>query len=64
LLFHEFDFEVVLKLGRLNEGPYHLSRVTNGEKPSSLEENFPDAHLFSVHIADEYFDDIIEFLST
>jgi hypothetical protein len=29
-----------------------------------LEENFPDAQLFSVQIVDEYFDDIIEYLST
>jgi hypothetical protein len=29
-----------------------------------LEDNFPDAKLFSVNIFDEYFTDIIEFLST
>jgi hypothetical protein len=64
LLFQEFDFEVVVKPGRLNAGPDHLSRITNGEEPSNLEDNFPDAQLFSVHIVDEYFADIIEFLST
>jgi hypothetical protein len=62
-LFQEFDFEVVVKLGRLNEGPDHLSKITNGEEPSNLEDNFSDGQ-FLVHIADEYFDDIIEFLST
>jgi hypothetical protein len=40
LLFQEFDFEVVVKPGRLNVGPDHLSRITNGEEPSSLEDNF------------------------
>jgi hypothetical protein len=64
LLFQEFDFEVVVKPGRLNAGPDHLSRITNGEEPSNLEDNFPDAQLFSVQIVDEYFVDIIEFLST
>jgi hypothetical protein len=64
LLFQEFDFEVVVKPGRLNAGPDHLSRITNGEEPSSLEDNFPDAQLFSVQIVDEYFSDIIEFFST
>jgi hypothetical protein len=54
LLFQEFDFEVVVKLGRLNVGPNHLSRITNGEEPSNLEENFPNAQLFLVHIVDEY----------
>jgi hypothetical protein len=64
LLFQEFDFEVVVKPGRLNAGPDHLSRITNGEEPSNLEDNFPYAQLFSVKIADEYFADIIEFFST
>jgi len=53
LLFWEFDFEVVLKLGRLNVGTYHLSRITNGEEPNILEENFPNAKLFLVKIVDE-----------
>jgi hypothetical protein len=64
LLFQEFDFEVIVKPGKLNAGPDHLSRVTNGEEPTNLEDNFPDAQLFSVHVADEYFIDIIEYLST
>jgi hypothetical protein len=64
LLFQEFDFEVIFKPGKLNAGPSHLSRVTNGEEPNNLEDNFPDAQLFLIHIADEYFIDIIEYLST
>ena len=31
LLFQEFYFEVIVKLGKLNAGPDHLSRVINGE---------------------------------
>ena len=53
-----------MKLGRLNARPDHLSRITNGEEPSNFEENFPDSQLFSVHIVDEYFVDIIEDFST
>jgi hypothetical protein len=64
LLFQEFDFEVIVKPGKLNVGPDHLSRVTNGEEPTNLEDNFPDAQLFSVQVVDEYFVDIIEYLST
>jgi hypothetical protein len=48
----------------LNAGPDHLSRVTNGEEPTNLEDKFSDAKLFSVHIVDEYFADIIQYLST
>jgi hypothetical protein len=64
LLFQEFDFEVIVKLGKLNVGPDHLSRVTNGEEPTNLEDNFSDAQLFLVQVADEYFTNIIEYLST
>ena len=49
---------------RLNAGLDHLSRITNGEEPSNLEDKFPNAQLFSIEIDDEYFADIIEFLST
>jgi hypothetical protein len=59
LLFQEFYFEVIVKLGKLNAGLDHLSRVTNGEEPTNLEDKFPYAQLFSVHIANEYFTDII-----
>jgi hypothetical protein len=54
----------VVNPGRLNVEPDHLSRITNGQEPSNLEENFPDEHLFLVQIVDEYFSDIIEILST
>jgi hypothetical protein len=64
LLFQEFDFEVIVKPRKRNARPYHLSRVTNGEEPTNLEEKFPNAQLFSVQIDDEYLFDIIEFLST
>jgi hypothetical protein len=55
LLFQEFDFEVIVKPGKLNAGPDHLLRVTNGEEPMNLEDNFLDAQLFSVQIDDDYF---------
>jgi hypothetical protein len=40
LLFQEFDFEVIIKSGKLNAGLDHLLRITNGEEPTNLEENF------------------------
>jgi hypothetical protein len=64
LLFKEFYFEVEVKPGRLNTGPDHLSRITNGEDPRKLEDNFPDAQLFSVRLVVEYLPKIIEFFST
>jgi hypothetical protein len=43
LSFQEFDFEFVVNHGILKAGPDHLSRITNGEEPSNLEDNFPYA---------------------
>jgi hypothetical protein len=47
LLFQDFDFELIVKLGNLNAGPNHLSRSTNREEPTILEDKFMDAKLFS-----------------
>ena len=54
---------MIVKPGKLNVGHDHLSRVTNGEEPTNLEGNFPNAKLFSVQVVDEYFIDIIKYLS-
>jgi hypothetical protein len=64
LLFQEFDFKFIVKPGKLNAGLDHMSMVNNGEKITNLDANFPDAHLFLVHVFDEYFSYIIEYLST
>ena len=64
MLFQEYDFEIIVKPGRLNAGPDHLPRIDSGEEPSNLEDNLPDAQLFSIQVADEYYADIIQFLTT
>jgi hypothetical protein len=43
LLFQEYDFDIVVKPGRMNKGPYHLSRLEHGEEPTSLEDTLPNA---------------------
>ena len=48
----------------MNAGPDHLSRLESGEERTDLEDSLPDAQLLSIQIADEYFADIIEFLTT
>ena len=64
LLFQEFDFEVIVKPGRLNEGPDHVSRIESGEEQTSLEDNLPDAQLCAVTVIDKNFEAIIHLLST
>ena len=41
-----FEFEVVVRPGKLNVGPEHLSRIDIGEQLTGVEYNLPDAHLF------------------
>jgi hypothetical protein len=64
LLFQEYDFEIIVKLGRMNKGPYHLSRLEHGEEPSSLEDTLSDAQLLTIRNIDDHFADIFHFLST
>jgi hypothetical protein len=64
LLFQEYDFEIVVKPGRMNKGPDHLSRLEHGEEPTSLEDTLPYAQLFSIRKIDDHFADIVQFLST
>eukprot|EP00253_Pinus_taeda_P026186 PITA_26186 len=63
LLFQEYDFEVIVKLGRLNARPDHLSHIEIGEEPTNLEEVLLDVQLITVHIVNGHFEDIIHFLT-
>jgi len=62
LLFQEYDFEVIVKLGCLNAGLDHLLQIKMSEEPTDFEEGLPDAQLFVVCIMDGHFEDIIHFL--
>jgi hypothetical protein len=64
LLFQEYDFEIIVKLGRMNKGPDHLSRLEHGEEPTSMEDTLPDAQLLAIRNMDDHFTDIVQFLST
>lgn len=43
LLFQEYGFDIIVKLGRLNARPNHLSRLESREEPKSLEDHLPNA---------------------
>lgn len=64
LLFHEFLFEVVIKPGRCNIRPDHLSRLESRESGGAVDDQLPDADLFRVEAIPEYMEDITIFLST
>ena len=62
LLFQEFDFEIIVKLGHLNARPDHLSWIEISEEPTNIENELPDAQLFKVDMVDDYYEQIIQFL--
>jgi hypothetical protein len=59
LLFQEYDFEIVVKPGRMNKGPDHLSRLEHGEEPTSLEDTLPDAKLLAIRKINDHFIEIV-----
>ena len=64
LLFHEFNFEVIVKSGRLNVGPDHLSRLENGENGGPLDDQLLDADLFRVEEIPDYLEQTKIYLTT
>ena len=63
LLFQEFNFEIVVKLGRLNAGLDHISRLENEEETTNLDDTILDTQLFVVKFVDDYYEDIVHFLT-
>jgi hypothetical protein len=58
-LFQEYDFEIIIKLARMDKGPDHLSRMEHGEEPTSLEDTLSDAQLLSIRKIDDHFVEIV-----
>jgi hypothetical protein len=58
-LFQEYDFEVVVKPGKLNAIPDHLLHILLGEDVGNLDDILSDAHIFAVKMVDNYFADIV-----
>jgi hypothetical protein len=52
-----------VKLENMNAGPNHLSHIFSGEYAGNLDDIFPYAQLFAVKMVDDYFLDIMQFLS-
>jgi len=63
-LFQEYNFEVIVKLEKFNSGPDHFSRILSREDVGNLDDSLPDTHLFPIQMVDDYFSDLVQFLST
>jgi len=64
LLFLKFSFEVIIKPGKCNVGPDHLSRLESRESGREIYDQLPDVDLFWVETIPEYLEVIAVFLST
>ena len=62
ILFQEFEFEVVVRPGKLNVGPDHLSRINIGEEPTGVKDDLPDAHLFQIEAVPAELEEIAQLL--
>ena len=45
----------------MNLGLDHILRIESGEKPSNLDDNLPNAQLFSITMFDDQYRDMIQF---
>ena len=63
LFFQEFEFEVIVKLGRLNYGLEHMSRIESGEETGNLDDSLPNVQLFVIKMFDDHYINIIQFFS-
>jgi len=64
LLFQEFTFKVIMKLGSLNVGLDHLSELKLSDIGGSIDDQPSDADLFRVKAIPDYLEDIVLFLTT
>ena len=55
---------MIVKPGRLNVGPDHLSRLETGENEGPLDDQLLDADLFRVEAVPDYLADIANYLTT
>jgi hypothetical protein len=62
-LLQRYDFDIVVKLGRMKKAHDLLPRLEYGEEPTSLEDTLPDAQLLAIRKIDDHFVKIVQFIS-
>ena len=63
IILLEFDFTVCVRPRKSNMRADHLSCITNGESPTGIEDDLPDATLFQVETAPQWAEQIVRLLS-
>jgi len=63
LLFQEFDITIKDRLGRENNVAYFLSRIPKIDNSLTVEDRFPDEHLFSITTKPPWYVDAANYLA-
>jgi hypothetical protein len=64
LLLQEFNFVVNVRPGKRHANADFLSRISEKVNPESINDSFPDAHLFNIEIIPAEYANVIHYLST
>ena len=59
----EFDFIVVVEKGRTHVLANHMFWIPNGEAPTRVDNDLPDAPLFLIDLAPEWVEEICHYLT-
>ena len=52
----------MVRPGKLNVGPDHVSHIDTGEEPTGIDDDLPDAHLFRIEAVPEELEEIAQLL--
>lgn len=64
LMFKEFSFEFIVKLGWINVGLNCLSQLESGGSEGSVDVQLPNVDFFRIKVVPKYLEDIALFLTT
>ena len=64
LLLQEFDFTVTVRPGKRHANADFLSRLSEDVNPESINDSFPDAHIFHVDVIPIEYAEVIHYLTT
>ncbi|MCO5604555.1 hypothetical protein L7F22_058722 [Adiantum nelumboides] len=63
IILQEFDFIVVVKKGTTHQRADHLSRIVSRERPKGVEDDLPDAYLFSIEMIPRWSKSIVSLMT-
>ncbi|RXY75167.1 hypothetical protein DD581_32885 [Klebsiella pneumoniae] len=63
IILLEFDFTMVVKKGTTHQRADHLSRIISGESSKGVEDDLPDAYLFTMEMIPRWLKNIVSLMT-